>query len=268
MGDMLNEAIIKEIFGYDVICSQTRIAELSAIGSGLGVFISNRNLKSFTKMLLYRPFSPKVYVWGTGFINYSKDKDFIIRNVEIVALRGQLSKERAERALKKELSCVLSDGGILASYLLNETIEKKYSVGIIPHFREQDNPIFKKLAASYNDSLLIDVCKDPHDVIKQISQCECIISSSLHGLIIADSLRIPNMHIVCSKKLKGDGFKFDDYYSSYGINHPYFDLKDNKIPCLIDIVKNYQIRDQDVEEKKKGMIDSFPFPHNFKYCSL
>lgn len=265
MGDMLNEAIIKEVFGYNVICSPTGTAELSAIGSGLGVFISNRSLKSFAKMLLYRPFSPKVYIWGTGFIKYSDEKNFVIRNLDIVALRGQLSKERAERALNKELSCVLSDGGILASYLLNEKIEKKYSVGVIPHFREQEDPIFKTIASSYNDSLLIDVCQDPHVVIKQIAQCECIISSSLHGLIIADSLKIPNIHVVYSNELKGDGFKFDDYYSSYGLKHPFVVLKHNECPSLFDVVNNYQIKDIEVEKKKRDMIESFPFTHDFKY---
>lgn len=44
-----------------------------------------------------------------------------------------------------------------------------------------------------------------------------IASSSLHGLIIADSLEIPCVRVMLSEKL-GD-FKFNDYYSSIEIQH-------------------------------------------------
>ena len=264
MGDMLNVPLIKEVFGYDVKYS-TKLSVLRAIGSGLGSLVAEQNAKSFYK-LLYKPFLPKVHVWGTGFMNYAKsDKYFIVRKMEVAALRGRLSKERVERALDSELSCPLSDGGILASYLLKEKEEKRFKIGVIPHFRERQNPIFKKLADSYNDSLLIDVTQDPHIVIQQIAQCECIISTSLHGLILSDSLGVPNVHAVYSSLIKGDGFKFDDYYSGYGMEHLYIRLRDNDVPQIYDIVNNYAISHNQVEQKKREMIEAFPFPHQFKY---
>jgi len=264
MGDMLNIPIMKEIFSYDVKYS-TKSSVLLAIGSGLGSLVAEQNAKSFYK-LLYKPFLPKVHIWGTGFMNYSNSrKFFVVRRMEVAALRGRLSKERVERALNRELSCPLSDGGILASCLLKEEEEKRYKIGVIPHFRERHNPLFKKLADSYKDSLLIDVTQDPHVVIRQIAQCESIISTSLHGLILSDSLGVPNVHAVYSGLVKGDGFKFDDYYSGYGMEHQYIRLRDNDTPQIYDIVNNYAISHDQVEQKKREMINAFPFPHQFKY---
>ena len=49
----------------------------------------------------------------------------------------------------------------------------------------------------------------------QLSKCKRVISSSLHDLILADSLVIPNIRIILSNKIYGGNFKFNDYYSSY-----------------------------------------------------
>lgn len=46
--------------------------------------------------------------------------------------------------------------------------------------------------------------------------CKYIISSSLHGLICADSICIPNRWIKLSELL-GSDFKFHDYYSVFDI---------------------------------------------------
>ena len=54
------------------------------------------------------------------------------------------------------------------------------------------------------------------DVCRDISGCERILSSSLHGLIIADSFSIPNRRIGFYNNLKGGDFKFEDYASALG----------------------------------------------------
>ena len=50
----------------------------------------------------------------------------------------------------------------------------------------------------------------------------------MHGLIAADSFCIPNIRIILSDNIIGKDFKYNDYYSVFGIeNH-------NKIDCLVD----------------------------------
>ena len=54
---------------------------------------------------------------------------------------------------------------------------------------------------------------------EDIDKCDFILSSSLHGIIVADSFNIPNAWIYLTDKVIGKGFKFHDYFSAIGINH-------------------------------------------------
>lgn len=265
MGDMLNVMIIEQLFGYKVKRHTFLTGELSAIGSGLGQFTLRENPLIACAEKIAGKLFPTVAIWGTGFVCYKeKDTPFYRRNMRFAAVRGELSKKRVEDILGKELDIPTGDAGILASYLLSEPVEKKYSVGIIAHYKEQDEPVFQKLVETYPQSLFIDVRQTPDVVIRKIASCECIISSSLHGLIIADGLGIPNIHIKVSDKLLGDGFKFDDYYSAYHLPHTQVDINKDKLPTIEWINEHYQITSEMVDEKKRDMIQSFPYKHSFK----
>lgn len=260
MGDILNEMIIENLFGFKVKKHTPLTGELSAIGSGLGLFTLHGGLRSRLKQKFYGLLFPSVSIWGTGFISYEKkDSTFYRRKIRFAAVRGQLSKKRVETIIGQKLDIPTGDAGILSSYLISTPSVKKHKVGIISHFREQDDPVWKELLNNYDNSIFIDVLQHPSIVIPQIAECEYVISSSLHGLIIADSFNIPNIHIVVTDKLLGDGFKFDDYYSAYGIEHPYLDMKKDAFPTLEWIKTNYKITQDMVEKMKIEMIKSFPF---------
>ena len=265
MGDLLNVAIIERLFGYKVHRHTFLTGELSAIGSGLGQFTLRNNPFVAMAERISGFLFPTVTIWGTGFVCYKqKDTPFYRRNMKFAAVRGELSKKRVENILGRKMDIPTGDAGILASYLLPEPVEKKYSVGIIAHYKEQDEPIFQQLMNAYPNSLFIDVRQTPDAVIHQIASCECIISSSLHGLIIADSLNIPNIHIKVSDKLLGDGFKFDDYYSAYGLEHPMLDLNKEDMPTLEWVKAHYPITKEMVDTMKQDMIQAFPFEHSFR----
>jgi len=98
------------------------------------------------------------------------------------------------------------------------------------------------------------------DVVAEISKCEAVLSSSLHGLVVADSFGIPNRRAVASDLLTGGDYKFRDYYSAFGISPASFDLRTTRFGDndIADIHANYKIQIGDVEQKQKALIEAFP----------
>ena len=260
MGDHLNVLIMEKVFGYTPIRRTPINCDISGIGSGLGKFCyADSKWLNFLEHLTGKIW-PKTYVWGTGFIEYRVvDKPFFRKNMIFCAVRGELSKQRVEKILGHTLGNIPTcDGGILASNLIDEVVTKKYNLGIVPHISEQRRPEFLDLKSRFDKSIIIDLLDDPYKVVKNIAECKYILSSSLHGLIVADSFHIPNLHIKITDNMQGDGFKFDDYYSGYGIVHKQYKIND--IKNLEFILEHYELDFDEIERKKQQMLDCFPFP--------
>jgi len=184
-----------------------------------------------------------------------------LRNTKFLSLRGNLSKYRVERVLGKKLNIPTGDGGLLVDRWIGENPPKKYRLGIIPHYKEKDSPIVSEMKNKYSDSVIIDLGKKPIDVVKEIASCETILSSSLHGLIVADSFHIPNKHILLypyGERMLGDGFKFADYYSSYGLKDNCLDVNTSNWPTIQSIIEDYCIEPSVVEKKKDEIFSVFP----------
>jgi hypothetical protein len=266
MGDLLNKEMLESVFNIKVHNVESKYdTNISVIGSHLGTLLYSNGFRTQLKQRIRKPFLSKdYYVWGTGFMNYNShpDNSFLFRNVHICSLRGKLTKERVEKILKTRLNVPLGDGGLLADRWIGKSINKKYTIGIIPHYKEQDSQIINQLKNHYSNSIIINLRDKPMDVVRQIAECETILSSSLHGLIVADSFHIPNQHIMLyeyGERMKGDGFKFADYYSSYGLEDNPLRLYQHKdFPSIDEIVDNYLIGESDVEEKKNQISDAFP----------
>ena len=69
--------------------------------------------------------------------------------------------------------------GLLAPVLV-PAVPKTIDVGVIPHWT--DTELWQR-----ERGVLIDVCGDPLDVITQIASCHQVVSSALHGIIVADA---------------------------------------------------------------------------------
>ena len=77
-----------------------------------------------------------------------------------------------------------------------------------------DKPFKYKLKKKYKNVHFIDVQQGIYDFVDEVCASEKIASSSLHGLICADSYNIPNIWIKISDKILGNDFKFQDYFTS------------------------------------------------------
>ena len=184
---------------------------------------------------------------GSGFMFSSSRKSFY--HADVLAVRGSLT---AERIFSHRSIFPLLDPGILISKIYPAS-DKMFELGIVPHYIDFNSAHLEKFRQKYlNEVLIIDVKNDPKIVAEQISSCCNIASSSLHGLVVADSYSIPSVWIKLSNKLEGGEFKFYDYKSAYSINaSPYLRTEyslDNLLCACQDPPRSVQEKIQNADE--------------------
>jgi len=186
------------------------------------------------------PSSSNSEIWGSGII---QNIDTIkIKPKKVHAVRGPLTRKIL---INNGIECpeIYGDPALLYPKFYNPKIEKRYEIGIIPHYVDQQNPWVVKKSELPNVKV-INILGNINSVVDEILSCDMIISSSLHGVIAADAYGIPSAWVEFSDKVVGNGFKFKDYFMSVGrpdrqpirIN-PHTRLKDIK-----DVVKQHEIK--------------------------
>ena len=239
-GDQLSPMLCRALSGREVGHTEDfKKCDLVAIGSIL-------------HMIRYPEY--RGAIWGSGFIE-PPTKYILFPKAKIHAVRGHLTRE----ILKCDRQVAVGDPGLLSD-LFVKPIEKKYDLGIVPHFNDTGNATVESFAARCPNSTTIDVFAGVQNVLNQIASCKAIISSSLHGLIIADSLGIPNGWVKLSDSVIGNDFKFRDYYSIFRIDDVKpipFDGGDT-VDSIVGRLAGY--RRDGIDSIKAGLRDSFPFP--------
>jgi hypothetical protein len=120
----------------------------------------------------------------------------------------------------------------------------KYKLGIIPHFRDKNN-LWLKCHFSQNPEIkIIDIQNNnPLKVVDDMLECEKIISSSLHGIIITDAYAVPSLWFELSDLVEGTGFKFRDYFASVGrtIYPPFLFGEFKNLDEILNVFEPYKI---------------------------
>jgi pyruvyltransferase len=139
----------------------------------------------------------------------------------VAAVRGPLTRARLQAV---EVSCpeVYGDPALLFPQFYNPQIEPTFELGIIPHYIDANLPFLTNLSEREEVSI-IDItqagrAEKIYSFINDVLSCRRIVSSSLHGLIIAEAYGIPAVWAEFSDKVFGSGFKFLDYQISVGRN--------------------------------------------------
>lgn len=184
-GDALAPLLLERFAGVRVSWSPPELAEVAVIGS-----IATMLPRQFSGTLL-----------GIGL---ARDVPIDLSRATVRALRGPLT---ARAAGVDEVA--LGDPGLLAPLLLEQRPLVRHRLGVVPHWQD------RSLASRFPEARLIDVAAPPLDVARAIASCARIVSSSLHGLIVADALGIPRRWETFPR-VQGGGFKFADYAASLG----------------------------------------------------
>ena len=200
-GDAINSVLIekisgKKIFNYADLIYTGNIPIYSVIGSVLDES-RVRNLE----------------VWGSGF--KTNRSPMHVLPTKVHAVRGPLTRQKL---LNLGVDCpeVYGDPALLfPEYFPIEDQLVEYELGIIPHYVDKNSDFLKALAQD-SRALIIDIEAGIMEFPTLMKKCANVVSSSLHGLILADAYGIPNAQIRLSNRIKGGNFKFNDYRLSVG----------------------------------------------------
>lgn len=200
-GDSLNVDLVKSISGETVTIVNNHFTNpdnetiYMAIGSVLGWADKN------------------TVIWGTGKMSDTDATMFKEKPKKICAVRGPLTREEI---IKRGFECpeIYGDPALLMPYFYRPEITIEHKVGFIPH--HIDKVMIPELKKQFPEAHFIDIQMDSYRFIDEVMKCEYIVTSSLHGQIIADAYNIPNAWIKLSDKVLGEGFKYRDYYASVG----------------------------------------------------
>ena len=163
-------------------------------------------------------------VWGSG-VNGKIPIDAIgARRLDVRAVRGPLTAKTL-RAVGVRVPDVYGDPGLFAPAVLGISRSER-SVGTIvalPNLHDarawKSWPGFLSPRADYSH------------VIRTIAQCELVVTSSLHGLVIADALGIPASLVRPSNEAL---FKYEDYFEGTGRRLPH-------VSASIDEAQDYRV---------------------------
>lgn len=149
-------------------------------------------------------------VCGAG--KMKEDSAVDLTNARVLALRGRLT---AAGVTGLKTTPVFGDPALLVPMWVRQW-HAKYDLGIVPHWTDSN------LHQRYPYGHFIDPTAPPGDVVTEIAKCKRIISSSLHGIIVADAYGIPRQaELFPNAGREGGDFKFRDYATIYN-THPHF----------------------------------------------
>ena len=238
-GDVLSQELIKNLFGFETTWEPIETCELIAVGSIVEVAEQAKRKKP-------------MHSWGSGFIR-SDSSNENLKNIKFAAIRGQKSMSRIG------YSVPTGDPGLLinAAYSLKRKRRSK-KIGVVIHYADLGTPTAKKFCKDPRFDVITPL-DTPQNVAQKIADWGLVLSSSLHGLIFADSLSIPNYHIKISYNLTGGTYKFLDYYS--GINKEYLPADVKKIfddQYLAQLKASYKPI-HNLTKIQRKLVKAFPF---------
>lgn len=145
-------------------------------------------------------------IWGTGVNGKVAVESHRFTNLDVRAVRGpRTARFLSDRGI--EVPEVFGDPALLLPDLYPEwsNKQKRHELGVLPNFHDLN---------VYRDHPgLISPLAPPKRVIELILECEQIVASSLHGVIVAEAFGIPAVAIESGVE---HPFKYRDYLEGSG----------------------------------------------------
>ena len=190
---------------------------------------------------------PKDYVWGTGLISRIGAGHV---PKKVYSVRGPITRDLLLNS-GWDVPEKYGDPALLFPKIYNPKVEKKYKYGLIPHYVDYTSHMSLKCINNLEDLgfKIINVTSGLYEFIDEVLECEKILSSSLHGIIVADAYGIPNYRIEILNLILGRDFKYIDYYGSVKREYyPTFKLDVDTTMGEIEKLK-FEVGDTSISEK-------------------
>lgn len=197
LGDTLSPVVVNHMLDLKGIKPETRVngkKHLYAVGSVLTAGIQDAT------------------VWGSGILNASLLYRLEKRKLDIRAVRGPITRAML-LDYGYDVPEIYGDPAILMPEVYTPSqIVKKSKFGLITH-KDYDNSKAMERLESDSDILGLNICTDDYKgFLDNLCSVETVISSSLHGIILAESYGIKAILL----KPQIDIVKYYDYYYSTG----------------------------------------------------
>lgn len=222
--------MFKKIYVYWY--SMDRVDNKNNYGDALGPYIVSKLSGKAVKRFVPKKYSSNIFfkryftvgsilktvdnnsvVWGSGI----KKRNVKVKKAKFLAVRGPLSRGRLIE-LGYQVPEIYGDPALLLPDLIPNKESKIYELGIIPHYVDYEE-VKIKFPKSTNYKVIDLITDDVEKTTKQILQCKNVVSSSLHGVIVAQAYGIPALWVKFSNKVTGDNVKFYDYFESVGVDY-------------------------------------------------
>ncbi|WP_286205550.1 polysaccharide pyruvyl transferase family protein [Corynebacterium afermentans] len=203
LGDQLTPILLRDIFSVDAIHRSYTDADLLSTGSIL--------TQAFSKEVRERV--RPLHVVGAGLVSHEHGTP-VNGGVRIHSVRGYLTASKLYSSGRFPLLPV-GDPGVLVSRAVNpDHVERQYTYGVVLHYVQANNQEIRKRLSSLGNVKFLNIeTDDLAGFVHEMRECEVVLSHSLHGLIIADSLGIPNVWLNLGG-LVGGTYKFLDYFTT------------------------------------------------------
>lgn len=206
-------------------------------------------------------------VWGSGIL-FKNEK---ISNGTFLAVRGKYTQQKLIQHGYQSPD-VVGDPALLLPKLYTPQKTNSYEIGLVPHHTQYN--YFKNFGNKHKIKV-INLLDRIEDVINDIYSCKRIISTSLHGLIVAHAYGIPSLWYEYSKiKWRGENIKFLDYLSSVNIpEYSPFRLKEIEDFNIKEEINNFEINklltkiNTDLTDIQNQLISVAPFDILSQYKS-
>jgi pyruvyltransferase len=147
-------------------------------------------------------------VWGSGINGKMSAESHLFRRLDVRAVRGPLTRDFLQgRGI--EVPSTFGDPALLlpglAPQLFDAAPRNEHEITVVPNFN--DFPMYSGESNVLDPRAALEVC------LRRITGSRLVVGSSLHAIVIAESLGIPARVIASGAE---HPFKYEDYYRGTG----------------------------------------------------